>query len=200
VRRALIVVIAMTAMAAADPKKPEAPAAWIGTFIPNTKTPCSAGCETAKPVARPGLVRVLTPSDGGAAATGLVMIVQPLIKAYGSGKVDKGVVTMASFPYDENRDTDNNVLVLPSGSKATLIEPTKADVAAIKATLLAKAEELANIRKSVATLEVVGVDSDGDGKADLAVTYGCNAWADGSCQSRGQFFLARRGLRWVVIE
>ena len=193
----------MTASAAADPKKPDAPAApaaWIGTFIPKDKTPCSAGCETAKPVARPGIVRVLTPSDGGAVATGLVMIVQPVIKAYGSGKVDKGVVTMVSFPYDENRDTDNNVLVLPPGSKAVLIQPTKADVVAIKATLLAKAEELANIRKSVATLEVVGVDTDGDGKADLAVTYGCNAWADGSCQSRGQFFLARRGLRWVVIE
>jgi hypothetical protein len=199
VRRALIAFLVMTATAAADPKKPETPAAWIGTFIPKAKTPCSAGCETAKPVARPGIVRVL-PSDGGVAATGLVMIVQPVIKAYGSGKVDKGVVTMVSFPYDENRDADNNVLVLPSGSKAVLMEPTKADVAAIKATLLAKAEELANIRKSVATLEVVGVDTDGDGKADLAVTYGCNAWADGSCQSRGQFFLARHGLRWVMIE
>jgi len=197
----LTLVLVMAATAAADPKKPpEETTVWVGTFIPKDKSPCTTGCDVAKPVARPGIVRVLTPSEGGTPASGFVMIVQPVIKAYGSGKVDKGVVTMVSFPYDENRDTDNNVLVLRSGLKAGLIEPSKADVAAIKTTLLAKAEELANIRKSVATLEVVGVDTDGDGKADLAVTYGCNAWADGSCQSRGQFFLARRGLRWVVIE
>ena len=196
----MTLVLVTAATAAADPKPPPEPAAWVGTFIPKDKTPCTAGCEVAKPVARAGIVRVLTPSDGGAAASGQVLIVQPIIKAYGSGRVDKGVVTLVSFPYDENRDTDNNVLVLRSGSKAVLINPSKADVAAIKATLLAKAEELANIRKSVATLEVVGVDTDGDGKADLAVTFGCNAWADGSCQSRGQFFLARAGLRWVVIE
>jgi hypothetical protein len=191
--RALVLVIAMTSVAAADPM-------WIGTFVPTAKAGCTTGCEAAKTVAHPGYVRVLTPPDGKPAAEGRVMVVQPLTYAYGTGIVDKGVITLISFPYDENRDTDNSVLVVPSGSKAIVVPIGKADIAAIKDTLLAKAEELANVRKSVASLEVAGVDTDGDGKPDLAVTYGCNVWADGSCQSRGQFFLARRGQRWVVIE
>jgi hypothetical protein len=37
------------------------------------------------------------------------------------------------------------------------------------------------------------------GKAELAVTYGCTVWFDGSCQARGQFVLARRRARWVVV-
>lgn len=179
--------------------KPAEPTVWVGTFIPKDHVTCQSGCESAKPVAKPGQVRVLTPSKGQP-ATGPVMIVQPVLKAYGAGTVANGVVQLVSFPYDENRDTDNNVLVVPSGTKAILVEPTKADIASIKATLLKSAEELENIKRSVAGLEVTGVDTDGDGKADLAVTYGCNAWGDGACQSRGQFFLARRGQRWVVID
>jgi len=172
---------------------------WVGTFIPRDHASCNTGCEAAKPVAKPGQVRVLAPSKGPP-ASGAVMIVQPILAAYGVGTVSSGVVQLVSFPYDENRDTDNNVLVVPAGTKALLVEPSKADVVAIKAALLKSAEELENIKRSVARLEVTGVDTDGDGNADLAVTYGCNAWGDGSCQSHGQFFLARRGQRWVVID
>jgi hypothetical protein len=52
----------------------------------------------------------------------------------------------------------------------------------------------------VERVEIGLIDTDGDGKPDYAATFGCNNWADGSCQSRGQFFLAHRGTRWVVID
>jgi len=179
--------------------KPAETPVWVGTFIPKDHASCSTGCDAAKPTAKPGHVRVLTPAKGPP-ASGPVMIVQPILEAYGVGTVRNGVVQLVSFPYDENRDTDNNVLVVPAGTKALLVEASNADVVAIKAALLKSAEELENIKRSVAHLEVSGVDTDGDGKPDLAVTYGCNAWGDGSCQSHGQFFLARRGQRWVVID
>ena len=55
-------------------------------------------------------------------------------------------------------------------------------------------------KRALDGLEVGAIDVDGDGKADVVATYGCNAWGDGSCQSHGQFFLVRRGARWVEIE
>ena len=46
------------------------------------------------------------------------------------------------------------------------------------------------MRRALVGLEIGGVDVDGDHRADYAVTYGCNAWADGQCQSKGEFLLA----------
>ena len=48
--------------------------------------------------------------------------------------------------------------------------------------------------------KVGAIDIDGDGKADYAVTYGCNAWGDGQCQSHGAFFLARTGAIWTELQ
>lgn len=190
--------IAGAAQAAPAPK-PAPVKAWVGTFDPQTpKKPCTADCKLV-PTPHAGVVIVLSPSDGSEAASGDVVVVHPLLGAIASGHVDKSRVTLAQFSYDPNRDGDDGVLVLPGGTPAKLVDASKADVAAIRATLL-RDEALAGVRKALNNLEVGAVDIDGDGKADFAVTYGCNGWADGECQSRGQFFLAHRGARWVQLE
>ncbi len=63
-----------------------------------------------------------------------------------------------------------------------------------------KDEVLSGVKRALVGLEIGAVDIDGDHKADFAVTYGCNAWADGQCQSHGEFLLARHGDVWREIE
>ncbi len=176
---------------------PAASAAWVGTFAGEGHTAC-AECEDPKVIARGGSVRVLTPSDGSPAANGDVIVVSPLLGAIARGHVDGGKVALPWF-VDDARDSDDGVLVLPAGTQARLVVPAKGDEAQIRAALL-RDETLAGIKKSLAKLEIGAIDVDGDGRADFAVTYGCSAWNDGSCQSRGQFFLVRHGMRWDEIE
>jgi len=192
--------LAIAATAGAAPKSPAHPPVWIGVFLPNMKTPCKAKCETLVATQRAGFVRVLTPSDGSPVASGKVTIVHPLAKSVTTGHVVNGVVPVVGFGHDENRDNDDSVLVLPGAIEPAIMVPSKAEVLAIRKALLAQSEELAKVRRALDHVEIALVDTDGDGKPDYAATFGCNNWADGSCQSRGQFFLAKRGVRWVVID
>jgi hypothetical protein len=170
---------------------------WIGVFDP--KLPVHAPWDNAKltPVAHGGVVRVLTPESGPAAA-GEVVIVHPLLGKMATGKVEKGIVVLAEFAFDQ-RDGDDGVIVLPAGTAVAFVSPSKVDVAAIT-SLLVRTDALAGVRRALAGVELGGLDLNGDGKADVISTYGCTAWFDGSCQSKGQFVLARRGARWVIVE
>lgn len=142
-------------------------------------------------------MRVLA-SDATAAPSGDVVVVHPLLGRTATGKVDKGEVALADFAFDQ-RDGDDGVIVLPAATPVAFVAPSKADIAVIRATLV-KTEALAGVRRALDGLELGGVDADGDGKADLVATYGCTTWFDGSCQSRGQFVLVRRGARWAIVE
>jgi hypothetical protein len=175
------------------------PKVWIGTFVPvgDRRKPCT-DCTAPKIVPLAGAVRVLSPSDGSAPATGDVVVVSPLVGIIARGKIEAGLVAIASFNYDL-RDASSNVFVLPGSADPLLVEPSKLDVAAIKQALL-RNDVLSGVKRSLAGTEVGAIDLDHDRKADLAVTYGCNAWGDGECQSRGQFFLVRRGTKWVEID
>jgi hypothetical protein len=186
----LVVVVAHAAYAAP-------PRAWLGTFQPGATVEHCADCAKRKIQPCAGSVRVLTPDDGSA-PTGDVVIVSPLLGLVAAGTVAQGRVALPWFHYDL-RDSDAGVLVLPGGTKVGLPPATAADVRDIGQALL-RNEVLSHIRRALAGLEVGAVDVDGDGKADFAVTYGCNAWGDGQCQSKGQFFLVRRGAKWVEIE
>lgn len=199
-RAALVAVgiVGLGSLAAARPAgKPAMPTVWSGVFDP--LLPVHAPWDSAKltAVAHGGAVRVLTPAAGGS-ASGEVVIVHPLLGKTAIGTVDQGTVALAAFAYDQ-RDGDDGVLVLPAGTTVAFVAPSKADVAAIQATLV-RSDALAGIRRALAGLELAAVDLDGDGKADVATTYGCAAWFDGSCQSKGQFVLARRGARWAIVE
>jgi hypothetical protein len=59
---------------------------------------------------------------------------------------------------------------------------------------------LSGVKRALADLEVGAIDVDDDRKADFALTYGCNAWADGQCQGHGEFLLVRHGTAWVELE
>jgi hypothetical protein len=186
--------------APAKPAAKPAPAAlqlWIGVFDP--QLPAHPPWDNAKltPVVHAGSVRVLTPGSG-AAASGDVVVVHPLLGKIAPGKVDKGAIALAEFAFDQ-RDGDDGVVVLPGGTAVTVVAPGKPEIAAIRA-ILVKTEALAGVRRALDGLEVAAIDVDGDGKADVITTYGCAAWFDGSCQSRGQFVLARRGARWAIVE
>jgi hypothetical protein len=203
-RAALVAVgiVGLGSLAAAAPPgkpaaKPQPQPLWIGVFDP--KLPVHPPWDTGKltPVAHGGAVRVLTPA-AGAPASGDVVIVHPLLGKTATGTVDKGTVALAAFAYDQ-RDGDDGVVVLPAGTAVTFVAPAKADVAAIQATLV-RTDALAGVRRALAGLELAAVDLDGDGKADVVTTYGCAAWFDGSCQSKGQFVLVRRGARWAIVE
>jgi hypothetical protein len=184
--------------AAAPAAKPVAPLpVWIGVFDPRLPVHPPWDHTKLTPVAHGGAVRVLTPETGVAAA-GDVVIAHPLLGKAAAGKVDKGVVVLADFAFDQ-RDGDDGVIVLPGGTQVAFVVPSKADVAAIR-TVLVRTEALAGVRRALDGLELGAVDVDGDGKADVVATYGCAVWFDGACQSRGQFVLARRGARWVIVE
>lgn len=202
--RVALAAVLFGGVAAAAPAKAPPPAAkappppvWIGVFDP--KLPVHPPWDNAKltPVAHGGAVRVLTP-ETGAAASGDVVIVHPLLGKTAAGTVDKGAVVLADFTFDQ-RDGDDGVIVLPATTAVAVVAPSKSEVAAITATLV-KTEALAGVRRALAGLELGAIDIDGDGKADVVATYGCTAWFDGSCQSKGQFFLARHGARWTIID
>jgi hypothetical protein len=177
--------------------KPAAPPLWIGVFDP--RLPAHPPWDNAKltPVVHGGAVRVLAP-DRGAAASGEVVVVHPLLGKAATGKVDNGAVALAEFAFDQ-RDGDDGVIVLPGGTPVAFVAPSKADVAAVRATLV-RTEALAGVRRALDGLELGAVDLDADGKADVIATYGCTTWFDGACQSRGQFVLVRRGGRWAIVE
>ncbi len=177
--------------------KPVAPPLWLGVFDP--KLPVHPPWDNAKltPVLHGGAVRVLTP-DRGPAASGDVVVVHPLLGKLAAGKVDRGAVALADFAFDQ-RDGDDGVIVLPGDTPVAFVAPTKADVAAVRATLV-RTEALAGVRRALDGLELGAVDLDADGKADVIATYGCTTWFDGACQSRGQFVLVRRGGRWTIVE
>ena len=170
---------------------------WIGVFDP--KLPVHPPWNNAKltPVPHGGTVRVLT-SASGPAASDDVVIVHPLLGKIATGKVDRGTVTLAEFAFDQ-RDGDDGVLVLPGGTPVAIVPPSKQDVAAISAVLV-RTDALAGVRRALAGIEFGAIDIDADAKADVVTTYGCTAWFDGSCQSKGQFVLARRGPRWAIID
>jgi hypothetical protein len=174
------------------------PPVWIGVFDPKLPVhpPWNNTALTAVP--HGGVVRLLAPA-GGLAASGDVIVVHALLGKVATGRVDDGgSVALAEFAFDQ-RDGDDGVLVVPATARLTLVAPSKADIAAIKATL-GRTAALSGVRRALAGLEVAAIDLDGDGKADVAATYGCTAWFDGSCQSRGQFFLARKPARWVIFD
>ena len=180
---------------------PAASPVWVGTFtaaVPATERVACADCAEPKVTARGGSVVVLTPSDGAPVATGEVVVVQPLLGAITTGHVEAGRLQLPWF-VDDVRDSDDGVLVLPAGTQARLVAVGKPDDALIRAALM-RDEALSGIKRALLKLEIGAIDVDGDGRADFAVTYGCTGWADGSCQSRGQFFLARHGVRWDEIE
>jgi hypothetical protein len=191
-----------TKPAAAKPAKPAKPGTlplppvWIGVFDPKLPAHPPWSNVALTPVAHGGSVRVLAPVHG-AAATGDVIAVHPLLGNVATGRVENGLVALAEFAFDQ-RDGDDSVLVLPAATPVAIVAPTKADVAAIRA-VLARLDTLAGVRRALNGLELAGVDVDADGKADLVATYGCAAWFDGSCQSKGQFFLARHGARWAIL-
>lgn len=181
---------------AATSKSPPPPV-WIGVFDPGL--PVHPPWENTKltPVAHGGAVRVLTPADRPP-ASGEVVIVHPLLGKTAVGKVDKGAVALGDFAFDQ-RDGDDGVIVLPAGTPVAFVAPSRADVAAVRAALV-RSEALAGVRRALDGLELGAIDVDGDGRADVIATYGCAAWFDGACQSRGQFVLARRGARWTIVE
>ena len=170
---------------------------WIGVFDPGLPPHPPWSNAKLSPVVHGGVVRVLSPVSGPP-ASGDVVIVHPLLGKTATGKLDRGAVAIAEFAFDQ-RDGDDGVIVLPGGTPVAIVAPGKADVAAIKATLV-RSEALAGVRRSTDGLELGGVDIDGDGQADVVATYGCTAWFDGACQSHGQFVLARRGARWAIVE
>jgi hypothetical protein len=169
---------------------------WIGVFDPQLPAHPPWQHAVLTPVSHSGVVRVLAP-DSGPAAQGDVVVVHPLLGKTAAGKVSGGAVALAEFALDL-RDGDDGVLVLPGTTPVAIVAPSAADVAAIKRTLV-KTDALAGVRRALAGLELAAIDVNRDGKADVVATYGCTAWFDGSCQSRGQFFLVRRGAHWAIF-
>lgn len=203
-RAALTVVLIVASVRAgvAAPGKPKVaprppPPIWLGVFDPQLPVHAPWDGEALTPVAHGGVVRVLAPQRGPA-AQGDVVIVHPLLRKTATGAVDRGAVAVADFAFDQ-RDGDDSVIVLPAGTPVAFLAPTRYDELAIRQTL-GKVEMLAGVRRALQRLEIATVDLDGDGKADLASTYGCTAWFDGACQSKGQFVLVRRGARWMIVE
>jgi hypothetical protein len=170
-------------------------AAWLGVFRPAATVEPSA---THAIVGRAGEVVVLTPGDGSPPPSGEVAIVQPLVGMNLVAPIARGRIALALFAIDRREGADT-VLLLPAQTIVKFVAPTAADVKAIKLALL-KNEVLSGVKRSLNDLEVGAVDTDGDGKADFAVTYGCNAWADGQCQSRGAFVVARTGAAWREVQ
>jgi len=195
-RRFALVLITSAASAA-----PAMPKAWIGVFRPSPPgvAPCS-DCDKPTVVGAAGEVIVLSPSDGSALPdAGDVTLVQPLLGMNVTAHVSAhGRAAIPLFAADR-RDDANSVLVLPGDAHVVFVTPSARDVALIDAALM-KDDALARVRRALAGIEIGGVDVDGDRRADYAVTYGCNAWADGLCQGKGEFLLARHGEVWTELQ
>jgi hypothetical protein len=170
-------------------------AAWLGVFRPAAKLEPS---ETRAIVGRAGEVIVLTPSDGSPAPTGDVAIVEPLTGMNLVATIDHGKIALPLFAIDRREGADA-VLLLPAATVVRFVTPTAADEKAIKGVLI-KDDVLSGVKRSLNGIELGAIDVDGDGKADFVVTYGCNAWGDGQCQSHGSFFLARTGAVWKELQ
>ncbi len=199
--RRLALVLISTMAYAAPPPAPPGPTAWIGVFRPNP--PGIAACtDCDKPtiVGAAGEVVVLSPGDGTPLPDfGDVTLVQPLTGMNLVAHVTHhGRAPVALFAEDR-RDGANAVLVLPADARVVFVALTARDIAAIHAALM-KDEVLSGVRRALAGIEIGGVDVDGDHRADYAVTYGCNAWADGQCQSKGEFLLERHGDVWHELQ
>lgn len=169
--------------------------AWIGQVRSDALKTCD-DCALS-PVQGKGELVVLPPKDQ-APPDGGVVIVQPFVGLAMPATVAKGHGALAWYLFDR-RDNDQSVLVLPAGTAPRFVAVAPADAAQIKATLL-KNEVLSHVPKALAKLELAGVDVDGDGKPDYAMTYGCAAWGDGACQLKGQFLLAHARGKWTEME
>jgi hypothetical protein len=145
-------------------------------------------------------VIILAPGDGTPLPEfGDVALVQPLTGMNLVAHVTPhGRVRLPLFAIDR-RDGADAVLVLPADSRVAFVAIAPRDVAAIRIVLL-RDDVLAGVKRSLVGLELGGVDIDGDHRADFAVTYGCNAWADGACQSKGEFLLMRHGDVWRELQ
>lgn len=186
--------------AASAGASPPTPAAWIGVFRPNPPgfTPCG-DCAPPAIVATAGQVIVLAPGDGSALPDGDVTLVQPLTGMNLVAHVTPhGRAAVALFAADR-RDGADAVLVLPGTPTVAFVTLGARDLAAIHAALV-RDPVFAGVHRALAGIEIGGVDVDGDHRADYVVTYGCNAWADGACQSKGELLLARHGEAWRELQ
>jgi hypothetical protein len=202
VRTCVVLIVALCGVANAQKGKPEggkqiSKPAWIGVFRP---TPDNVGTTDDRTViGHAGEIVVLTPSDGRPAPTGDVTVVQPLVGMNIVASIDKrSRIALPLFAVDRRPGADA-VLLLPADARVVFVTPSAADVAGIRKALM-KNEVLSGVARALKDIEVGAIDVDGDHKADFAITYGCNAWADGDCQSRGEFLLASRGTAWVELE
>ncbi len=168
---------------------------WLGSFEPADKL---APSETREIVGRAGTVTVLTPEDGTPAPTGDVTIVEPLFGMNIVGKLERGRITLPLFAIDR-REYAGTVLLLPAATTVRFVTPSAGDDRAIRAALL-RDDALSGVKRAVKDLEIGAVDLDGDGKADVALTYGCTVWGDGQCQVHGQAALAQVKGVWRAIK
>lgn len=160
-------------------------------------------CKEARVVPSVGSVRVLPPGEGDPPSDGDVVVVSPRVGLALPAKVAAGRIALPWFALD-TREGATGVLVLPAGAAVRFVTPSAGDVLAIKDGLV-RSDALSNGDRTTAMralrdVEVGAIDVDGDNKPDFAVTYGCTSYGDGSCQRRGEFFVARRGARWVMVE
>lgn len=168
---------------------------WLGSFTPAKPVEVS---EARAVVGRAGTITVLTPADGSPPPTGEVAVVEPLTGMNIVGTVDKGKVVLPLFAIDR-RAYANAVIVVPATTTVKFVQPSPADVKSIKAAL-AKDEALSHVKRALDHLEIGAADTDGDGKADVALTYGCTVWGDGQCQVFGQqALIAKHGI-WLELE
>lgn len=205
-RRALV--LAALAVPTVARAAPPAIAVVTGTAIQVAPVEPGCGCDVLTAVAHAIDVQVASATDkptpfaagtlGGALPDGAVRVVHPLLGMAVPGTLAKGHVALPAFVIDRRANADA-VLVVAGAATVAFLEPTAADVAAIRAAV-ARAPALEGVKKAAAKLEVGVVDLDGDGKPDVASTYGCTVWGDGNCQVSGQFLLVRAAAGWKVLE
>jgi hypothetical protein len=200
----LMTLMALAGSASAAPRRgPQralgvGPAAWIGVFRPTAPGVEPCACDRRTVIGHAGTIVALTPGSDRPAASGAVRVVQPLVGMNLEATIDHGKVVLPYFAIDRREGADA-VLILPATAKVVFLDPTPSDDKLIRAALM-RDEVLSGVKRALDKLEIGVVDIDGDHRADFAVTYGCNAWADGQCQSHGEFLLAAVGDHWVEID
>lgn len=167
---------------------------WQGAV--RSDAPACGDCKVPTVVARPVDIVMLgaKAKDGDA-----VTVVQPLLGMAVGGVVAKGTHVALPALLVDRRANHDGVFVVPGAPKVVFVAPTAADVAAVKA-VVGKVDSLERVAKATRQLELGLADVDGDGKPDLASTYGCKVWGDGICQVEGQFLLVRKPAGWAVLE